>query len=130
MIEGDSIKPRAEAASTLERREPGQDFDEDLLRCILGIFRMEQHTEGDVVDPRLMAFDQILKCLAIAGASSRNKILILGFARSIVGEGVIHVHHLSPGGSRHRRSRGSQGLRHGREVAAHDLPVTTLFDKH
>src|ERR1700745_1972778 len=25
---------------------------------------------------------------------------------------------------------GSQGLRHCREVAAYDLPITTLFDKH
>ena len=31
---------------------------------------------------------------------------------------------------RRRRPRNSQGLRHCREVAAHDLPITTLFDEH
>ena len=51
------VQPGAEAAPALKRREPGEYFDEDLLRRVLSILRMVEHANGDVVDPRLMPLD-------------------------------------------------------------------------
>ena len=57
VVDHDAVQPRAEAASALKRREPGEHFDEDLLRRVLRILRMVEHANGDVVDPRLMPLD-------------------------------------------------------------------------
>jgi hypothetical protein len=70
MVDHDAVQPRAEAAPALKRREPGEYFDEDLLRHVLGILRMVHHANGDVVDPRLMPLDQVFERLAISRAGA------------------------------------------------------------
>ena len=77
MVDHDAVQPRAEATPALKRREPGEYFDEDLLRHVLGILRMVQHANGDVVDPRLMPLDQVFERLAISRAGAQHKVLVL-----------------------------------------------------
>src|SRR4029077_9870146 len=77
VVHYDAVKPRAEAAPALKRREPGEYFDEDLLRGVLSILRMVQHANGDVVDPRLMPLDQVFERLVISRAGAQNKALVL-----------------------------------------------------
>ena len=85
MIERDPVEPGAEAASPLERREPGQHFDEDLLGCVLGILAMVEHADCNVVDPPLMALDEMFECLAVARAGAHHESLILVIGGCVVG---------------------------------------------
>src|ERR1700746_176263 len=77
VVHYDAVKPRAEAAPALKRREPGEYFDEDLLRHVLSILRMVEHANGDVVDPRLVPLDQVFERLVISRAGAYNKALVL-----------------------------------------------------
>src|SRR5207245_8957324 len=83
MVDDDAVEPRPEAAAPLERRQPSERLDEDLLRRVLGVLGMVEHADGDVVDPRLMALDQRFERIAVARLSSRNEAVILG-ARTVV----------------------------------------------
>ena len=77
MVDYDAVEPGAEAAPALKRREPGEYFDEDLLRGVLRILRMVEHANGDVVDPRLMPVEQVFERLAISRAGAQHKALVL-----------------------------------------------------
>ena len=66
MIGGDAVEPGAELALALERAELGDDLDEHFLRDLLGVVRLKDHADGDVVDPRLMPQDQLLQRGAVA----------------------------------------------------------------
>src|SRR6266705_6064120 len=77
MVDDDTIKPRPNAAAPLERRQSIDGFDQDLLCRILGILGVIQHAEGDVVDPGLMALDQGLEGVALAGPCSGHERLVL-----------------------------------------------------
>src|SRR6266478_8042382 len=92
-MEDDSVEPGAEAASTVERRESSQHFGENLLRCVLCVLRMVEHAESDVVDPSLMALDELLECPAIARASAHHEGLILAIGGCVIGQRVIDAHH-------------------------------------
>ena len=78
VVDHDAVEPGAEAAAPLERREPGQGFEEDLLRRVLGVLRVVEHADRDVVDPSLMPPDEVLERLAIAGAGARDEGEVLG----------------------------------------------------
>src|SRR2546422_1000960 len=92
VVDDDAVEPGAEAAPTLERREPGQGFDEDLLRRVLGVLGMREHADGDIVDPSLMPLDEFSERLAIARAGARYEGAILKVGGSVVGEGVSDAH--------------------------------------
>jgi hypothetical protein len=77
LVDYDAVEPGAEAAADLKGCEPGEYFDEDLLRGVLRILRMVEHADGDVVNPRLMPVDQIFERLAISRAGAQHKALIL-----------------------------------------------------
>src|ERR1700747_708534 len=77
VVHHDAVKPGTEAAPTLKRRQPGEYFDEDLLRGVLGILRMVEHANSDVVDPRLMPLDYVFERLAISRAGAQYEVLIL-----------------------------------------------------
>src|SRR5439155_27382725 len=84
VVHHDAVQPGAEAAPALKRREPGEYFDEDLLRRVLSILRMVEHANGDVVDPRLMPLDYVFERLAISRAGAQYKALIV-VVGSVVG---------------------------------------------
>ena len=90
MIGGNAVEPGAELALTLERAELGDDLDEHFLGDLLGIVRLEDHADGDVVDPRLVPQDQLLQrgSVAILGLLDQS-----GIRRIVLGdlaEGVEH----------------------------------------
>src|SRR2546425_10014529 len=58
MVDHDAIEPCPKATAPLERRESRKSFDQDLLRGILGVRGVVKHSDGDVVDPRLMTTHQ------------------------------------------------------------------------
>ena len=98
------VDPRPEAAPPFKgHREPGHYLDQNLLRCILGILRMEQHAarrccrstpDGVRSNPPASLADR-------RSASARNKIFILVLARSIASraKGLSTFIILPPGGS-------------------------------
>ncbi len=53
-----AVEPGAELTVALKSAEPGDGFDEDFLSHFLGILRMKNHPQGDVVNPCLMPKDQ------------------------------------------------------------------------
>ena len=85
VVDDDAVEPRPEAAAPLERRQPSERLDEDLLRCVFGVLGMVEHADGDVVDPRLMALDQRFERIAVARLSARHEHVILGVSRCAVG---------------------------------------------
>src|SRR5262249_9103703 len=93
VIDRDSIKPGPKAASSFKRGQFRRDLDEDLLRRIFGIVRPVQHSQDDVIDPRLVAPDQLFERRAAAGLSVTNKLSLLGVSIGVIGKGV---HHASP----------------------------------
>jgi hypothetical protein len=66
VVDDDAVEPRAEAAAALKRREPDHGFDEDLLRRILGVVRVVEHADRDVVNPSLMPSDELFERLPTA----------------------------------------------------------------
>ncbi len=56
----------------------GESLDQDLLRGILGVLRVVEHPDRDVVDPRLMAPDELLERFALPGSSSGHEAAVLG----------------------------------------------------
>src|SRR6266851_7692154 len=89
VVDDDPVEPGAEAASAFERREAGHHFDQDLLRRVLGVLRMEEHANRDVVDPPLMTLDQVFKRLAITRAGAHYETLILVVGWRVVGQRTI-----------------------------------------
>ncbi len=61
MPPSNAIEPGAEFAFALESAELGNELDEHLLRDLLGILRMKDNADGNVVDPRLMPEDEFLQ---------------------------------------------------------------------
>src|SRR4029453_10910592 len=92
VVDDDAVEPRAEAAPSLERRQPGERLDQDLLRGILGVLRVIEHTDSDVIDPGLVAADQILEGLAIAGLDPDDERAVVVVDVGALGEGVRHDH--------------------------------------
>ena len=72
VIGGDAVEPGAKLAFALERAELGDDLDEHFLRDFLGVVRLKDHADGDVVNPRLMPQDQLLqrRSVAVSGPST------------------------------------------------------------
>jgi hypothetical protein len=63
----------------LKSAEPGEGFDEDFLGNFLGILRMKNHPQSDVVNPCLMPEDQFFQRLPIAVLSLKNQVQIVRF---------------------------------------------------
>src|SRR5260370_25795508 len=99
MIKTDPVEPGAKAASASERREPSQHFDQDFLRRVFRVLRMEEHADGDVVDPSLMTLDQLFERLAITRSGARHKALIFGVGCRAVGQGAMDAHRSPPAGA-------------------------------
>ena len=90
VIGGDAVEPGAELALALERAELGDDLDQHFLGDLLGVVRLEDHADGDVVNPRLVPQDQLLQRRPVAAVRLRDQIGILGIVFSDFGEGVEH----------------------------------------
>src|SRR6266850_4869414 len=97
MVDYDAVEPGAEAAAALKGCEPGEYFDEDLLRGVLRILRMVEHADGDIVNPRLMPVDQIFERLAISRAGAQHKALILVVGELSASGLLIVTFHLQSG---------------------------------
>src|SRR5262249_39083396 len=93
VIDRDSIDPGAKAASSFKRRELRRDLDQDLLRGVFRIMRPVQHSQNDVIDPRLVVPNQLFERGATAGLSVTDKLSLLGVSVSLVGK---WVHDASP----------------------------------
>src|SRR5437773_7903993 len=66
--------------------------DEDLLGRVLGVLRMGEHAERDVVDPRLVTSHQCLQRLTLARPGARHEQMVLRVGGSTVGEGIRAAH--------------------------------------
>jgi hypothetical protein len=69
VIGGNPVQPCSELALTLERAQLGDDLDQHLLGQLFSIVRVENHPDCDVVNPRLVSQNQLLK---------RGTVAILG----------------------------------------------------
>ena len=82
MVGRNAVEPGAELTVTLKSAEPGDGFDEDFLGNFLGILRMKNHPQSDVVDPRLVSRDELLERIAITGLCARDDIgVVVGLPR-------------------------------------------------
>jgi hypothetical protein len=62
----DPVQPGAKLALAPKRGEARDGLDEDLLRSILGVLRVTDHPQRDVVDPALMSHDERLERILAA----------------------------------------------------------------
>ena len=72
VVDGDPVEPRSEAAPPLERGQPGEGLDQDLLRGVLGVLRLREHAEGKVVDPGLVAAHELFARVGHGHRSGRE----------------------------------------------------------
>ena len=70
----------------------GDGLDQDLLRGILGVLGVVEHPHRDVVDPGLMAPDELLERIAFSGPSPGHEVAVLGIGGGGVGQRTRAVH--------------------------------------
>ena len=68
----------------------GEDLDEHFLRHLFGVLRLENHPDGDVVNPRLMPQDQLFQRRSVAALGSCHQLDILIFVAGDFGKGIGH----------------------------------------
>jgi hypothetical protein len=86
VIHDDAVEPRAKAASFLERRQPGDELDQDLLGCVFGILRQVHHPHDDVVDPWLVTDDELFEGLPASAANPAQQLEIPWIGSGIVAQ--------------------------------------------
>ncbi len=59
VIGGDAVKPCAKRALALEGAELGDDLNQHLLGDLFRVLWLKDHSDGDVVDPRLVPLDEL-----------------------------------------------------------------------
>src|SRR3989442_3865609 len=92
VIDHDPVEPSPEASAPLERRQGCEGLDEDLLGRVLGVLRMGEHAERDVVDPYLVTSHQCLQRLTLARPGARDEQMVLRVGGSTVGERIRAAH--------------------------------------
>jgi hypothetical protein len=65
-IAGYAIDPRRESALPLEGGQVRYDAEQDFLRGVLGIFRVPEHAESQIVDAILYGSEELIQGLPIA----------------------------------------------------------------
>src|SRR5207249_8820404 len=80
VVGGDAVEPGAETALAPKRAELGDGLDEYLLGDFLSVVRVEDHADGDVVNPRLMPKDQLLQRGAVAALGLLDQLSVRGTA--------------------------------------------------
>ena len=91
MIGGDAVEPGAELAFALERAELGDDLDQHFLGDLFGVVRLEDHADGDVVDPRLVPQDQLLQRGAVAACRPPHKLDVVSIAILDCRKRIVHT---------------------------------------
>ena len=89
MVGRDAVEPGAKLAFPLESAESGDGLDQHFLRDFLGILRVEDHADGDVVDPRLMPQNQLFQGLTAAVLGLLDQVGICRFIDDL-GKGIVH----------------------------------------
>ena len=90
MVGRDAIEPGSELAFTFEGAEFGDDLHEHLLSDLFGILRLEDHADGNVVDPCLVPQDQLLQRGPVAVLGLLDQLGIRGIVGSDLGERIEH----------------------------------------
>ena len=90
VVDDDAIEPGAETAAIGEARELRDHLDQNLLRRILRIVGTIEHPPGNVVDPNLVARDELFERLSIAAASADDERFVVVVAGVIVGKRPDH----------------------------------------
>jgi hypothetical protein len=85
----DAVQPGAELAFALERAEAGDRLDQHFLGDFLSVLGLEDHAQGDVVDPRLVPQDQRLQRLATTVPCLPDKLAVVRVACDFR-EGIEH----------------------------------------
>src|SRR5439155_19839560 len=90
VVDDDPVEPGPETAAPFERREPRDRLDQDFLRRVLGVLRMREHTDRDVVDPCLMTLHDLLEGRLFAGVGTGDKTGIDVFRRPLTKRRVFY----------------------------------------
>jgi len=77
VVDDEPVQPGAELALSAKGRQLGHELDENFLRRVLRILRVEHHPERDVVDPALVAADEQLQRVLAARLHELDEIQIL-----------------------------------------------------
>src|SRR6202022_3404597 len=92
VTDDDAVEPGPEGAASLEGEEVGESLDQDLLGGILGVLRVVEHSDRDVVDPGLMAPHEVFERVAVAGSSSGHEEAVFWIGVGGVGQRARAVH--------------------------------------
>jgi hypothetical protein len=92
VVDRDAVQPSSKLALAPKRREVRDGLHEDLLRGILGILRVTDHPQRDVVDEALVSRDQRLQRFVAAGLREPGQLHVLSVGRRTFGEGVGMPH--------------------------------------
>lgn len=89
MVSSDAVEPGAKLALPLERAEASDHLDQHFLGHFLGILRVKDHADGDVVDPRLVPEHKLLERLTTPLPGLFDEVGIGRFIGDF-GEGIVH----------------------------------------
>jgi hypothetical protein len=100
VIDDDPVQPGAKTAAGGECRQLRDQLDEDLLSGVFGVLREVHHAKHDVVDPGLVAGNQLFKRFPIAALGALHQIPILWIGDRAVRKGISHAVSLDTGPTR------------------------------
>ena len=92
VVDDEAIQPGPELALAAKGRQLGDELEENFLRRVLGILRVEHHPERDVVDPALVPADEQLEGSGAPRLHEPDEIEILGIGGRRLGEWIRELH--------------------------------------
>ncbi len=88
MIDDDSVRPGSKRAVASERRKAGRDFQQNFLGGILGIFPSLEHSQSQVIDPRLVAPEQYVECGCVTVDGPPSEIFVARVGSVVFPKGI------------------------------------------
>jgi len=100
MIDDDAVKPGAKAAFPHEGGQLRDQLDEDLLRGVFGVLWEIHHPKHDVVDPALMASNQLFESFPVPVLGLAHQLSVLGIGSHTFCKRILHAVPLDPSPTR------------------------------